>query len=420
MFLDIRSMTICVVDQHFSLNKILLRALALWPYHRTKLVELHLVLLFFIFISFILVQLTTFLTTECTPNMRIRIFSFVLYFTIYLIKYSCFCINSDTIRCLLDKFQYICDELKDEGEIAIIKEYGNEAKRFTLIMSVYSISNALILCLLPIVPRILGIFTSINVSEEYFMIHVPREYFIDQEKYYYYILLHMEANFFIGAIVLLATGTMLFGCIKYICGLFRIASCRIDQTMETSMFQSAGLSKDCVIYKKIVHAIDIYRKAVELVLIISAQLCDIIKSNLVGSCFSLMLVGVISLSLNLYGLHQALMLVSATEECLMYVTLTVVILIYMFIASYIGQEVSDHHNHVFISVYNIKWYVTPLYIQRIILFLLQKGTKNFYITFGGQFVMSMESATTVKLCHIMSCYKITSNYNFPRGVTLSA
>jgi len=43
----------------------------------------------------------------------------------------------------------------------------------------------------------------------------------------------------------------------------------------------------------------------------------------------------------------------------------------------------------------------PLFIQRTILFLLQRGTKNFRIVFGGLLVVSMETAAMVKLYQIM-------------------
>ncbi|XP_026826050.1 uncharacterized protein LOC105286093 isoform X2 [Ooceraea biroi] len=382
-------MTICIVDHYFSINKILFRAVALWPYHRTRFNEFQWFFFLVILITFILAELTPFLTTECTPYMAIKIFSFALSFTIFLIKFISFRINADTIRYLLEKFQYICDEITDEDEIAIIKEYGYEAKRFTLIVSVYGVSNAITSSVLPVVPRILRTFTSINVSDEHFMIHITREYFVDQEKYFYYILLHLGASFLIGTIVIVGTGSLLFGCMKYMCGLFRIASYRIDQTMETPMFQSAGLSKDCVTYKNIERAIDIHRKAIEL--------CDIIRSNIVGTFFLLMLISVLCLSLNFYGLHQVIMLKSVIKEYIPLVSNIIGTLVYVFINSYVGQEITDHHNHMFISVYNAKWYRTPLYIQRIILLLLQKGTGNYYVVFGGIFVLSMENAATVKL-----------------------
>jgi hypothetical protein len=44
----------------------------------------------------------------------------------------------------------------------------------------------------------------------------------------------------------------------------------------------------------------------------------------------------------------------------------------------------------------MQWYETPLVVQKIILFLLQRGIKNFRIVFGGMFVASMESAAMVK------------------------
>jgi len=54
-------------------------------------------------------------------------------------------------------------------------------------------------------------------------------------------------------------------------------------------------------------------------------------------------------------------------------------------------------NQLLFDSYSMQWYETPLVIQKIILFLLQRGVKNFRIIFGGLFVASMESAAMVKL-----------------------
>jgi len=55
------------------------------------------------------------------------------------------------------------------------------------------------------------------------MMQVIREYFIDQEKYFYFILLHLDAAMCIGAISLLAAGTLFMAYFKHICGIFRVA-----------------------------------------------------------------------------------------------------------------------------------------------------------------------------------------------------
>lgn len=53
-------------------------------------------------------------------------------------------------------------------------------------------------------------------------------------------------------------------------------------------------------------------------------------------------------------------------------------------------------NHQFFHRYNVQWYVAPLRIQKMLLFLLQRGTKSFNLNLGGLFVGSLESAAMVK------------------------
>ncbi|XP_018349361.1 PREDICTED: uncharacterized protein LOC108752775 [Trachymyrmex septentrionalis] len=67
----------------------------------------------------------------------------------------------------------------------------------------------------------------------------------------------------------------------------------------------------------------------------------------------------------------------------------------MFIANYMGQNIIDHNNHVFITAYNVQWYKTPLYVQRMILFLLQRKAKEFSLNIGGIFDASIEGFATL-------------------------
>jgi len=49
-------MMICTVTQHFSLNRIILLSIGLWPYQHSKLNQLHIILCFGILISSVLYQ----------------------------------------------------------------------------------------------------------------------------------------------------------------------------------------------------------------------------------------------------------------------------------------------------------------------------------------------------------------------------
>ncbi|KYN00374.1 hypothetical protein ALC62_08865, partial [Cyphomyrmex costatus] len=70
---------------------------------------------------------------------------------------------------------------------------------------------------------------------------------------------------------------------------------------------------------------------------------------------------------------------------------------YTYVACNIAQQILDHNNNIFVTVYNGYWYVVPLYIQKIILFLLQRGNKTYKIIIGGLYVSSLEGFATVKI-----------------------
>ncbi|XP_036142846.1 uncharacterized protein LOC118645580 [Monomorium pharaonis] len=72
-------------------------------------------------------------------------------------------------------------------------------------------------------------------------------------------------------------------------------------------------------------------------------------------------------------------------------------IVYMFAANYIGQDLINHNNDIYITAYSIQWYMAPLHIQKLILFLLQRGVKDLSLNVGGLFTGSLECfATLVK------------------------
>lgn len=70
------------------------------------------------------------------------------------------------------------------------------------------------------------IILSMNVSRSH-RIQFVTEYFVDQEKYFFLILLHMNTAICIGAAAILGTGTTLIAYFKFICGMFKISGYKI-------------------------------------------------------------------------------------------------------------------------------------------------------------------------------------------------
>ncbi|XP_070152573.1 odorant receptor 22c-like isoform X2 [Polyergus mexicanus] len=319
---------ICIETQHFHLNRILLLAIGLWPYPISKFVRLQIILFSGILTSFVIFQFTAFITTKCTVDFIIKVFSTAIIFNFYVIIYNMFWINTHHVRNLLKQLQCICNELKDENELAIIKKYGYNTRRCTAIIT--------FLC--------------------------------------------------IGGTTMTATGTMILGCFIHACGMFHIASYRIEQAMSTKMLKNINLKNQTMINKKIFYAVEIHRKAMKFI--------DMLISSFEGSFLLLIMFCVISLSLNIFAVFYNASL-GNKEALLLHLSFVFAIYLYMFLTNYIGQEVTNYSNNVYSTAYNVRWYMAPLHTQKMILFILQKGSITFDVNIAGLFVMSLQCFATL-------------------------
>ncbi|XP_026823636.1 uncharacterized protein LOC105280162 isoform X7 [Ooceraea biroi] len=275
------------------IHQISLVAIGLWPYHRTILVQLQSSVFSLTMISSIIFQLTTFLTTEWTIDFIVEILSISLCLLLCVILYTSFWINMHVVKRLLKNLQHICSDLKDETEIAILKRYEHIAKCVAIGFTLLTICGLFILTLLPLLPRIFDIFFLVNKSEPYRNIYIRTEYFVDEEKYFYFILLHLYAAQYIAGATLLGGAIVMTGYGIYSCGLFNIASYRIEQAMRINNDELTNRKNKRKIDKKISHAMDIHRTALELT--------EFYLYNFEGTYCLIIVIIVICLSLHLFG-----------------------------------------------------------------------------------------------------------------------
>lgn len=71
-------------------------------------------------------------------------------------------------------------------------------------------------------PLILNVISPLNESRSY-KLFIVAEYFVNQEKYYYAILLHSSLALYIGVIGLCSTGVTFVTYILHLCALLKIA-----------------------------------------------------------------------------------------------------------------------------------------------------------------------------------------------------
>ncbi|XP_072758666.1 uncharacterized protein [Anoplolepis gracilipes] len=366
-----------IETKFFHLNKILLLAVGLWPYQQSNFTRFQFICLSGILTTNVIFQCTIFISQRCTPDLFTKVLSSVIFYLLFVIKYSMFSVKA--VRDVLEELLHVYNKLTDKTEIAIVDEYRRNSKRYTIALSMYAVIIMLIFIVASLWSNILNIFFPTNVSISHHLL-IMTEYFFDEEEYFYIILLHSIASVCIGATTVVATGTMFLSYLQHVCGMFKIASYCIQCAMSMDMLQNINLRKQILIFKGLICAVNIHREAMKL------------SKHLQYSCetmmFCLILFGVVSLSLNLFRIASA-------EEVILPFLFTCGTILYVFLANYVCQIVMNHNHHVYIIAYNARWYVAPLHIQRMILFLLQRESKTFNLCVGGLFIPSIKNFTTL-------------------------
>ncbi|RLU26815.1 ObirOr5-9E18 [Ooceraea biroi] len=370
-----------LVQEYFSLNRIALLAVGLWPYQQSKFAPCQAALCLSILTSFV-IFLSRLCFVEYSFEFTIHLLSISTYYTFFLMTYISFWINIETIRYLLEQFQYIYNRLKDSNEIAIYNKYGNIAKRITLACILVGICNHAYLTVIQCWPYICDMIMPKNVTYARHLIVTVTTYFAVQERYFYLLLLYLNAVLPVGTAVILAVATMVVSCFKHICGMLRIASYRFEQAI-TATLQCITIKNETMIYKEFICAVDIHRKAMEI--------AKIVVGDMERSLFIVTIISVLCMSLNLYAILQVKSPMQETEKIVGYLFTIICLFLYMFLTNYAGQEITDCNDHIFLMVYNAPWYLVPLKIQKLILFLLQRSNKAFTLNIGGLFTLSIES-----------------------------
>ncbi|XP_011860653.1 PREDICTED: uncharacterized protein LOC105557882 [Vollenhovia emeryi] len=295
--------------------------------------------------------------------------------------------SAATIQYLLEQLQHIYNELTDENEIIIIEKYGYYAKCYTITFTLMLTSVAFALILYNHWPDACHILFYTNGTWSHRSLPYMTEYFMDKDKYFHVILFHANATFVVGGLSVVATGSILVVYAQHACGMFQIACYRIKRAMAFENLQKSNLENKNLICKGLICAVDMHRKAMTFADSIA------IKFETVFSSF--IIVGVVCASLNLYRMFQIILFGYNTVELFIRLSYGSVQLFYALIGNYLAQEIIDNNNNIFVTIYDVQWYVAPLQIQKMILFVLQRSAKLFTLKTGGIFVGSLEGAATL-------------------------
>ncbi|XP_077264116.1 uncharacterized protein LOC143898476 isoform X3 [Temnothorax americanus] len=293
--------------RYYSLIRLLLLAVGLWPYQQSKFTQFQFIFFSAILSASIIFQLTPLILLKCTSDLVTKVLSPVSFFTMFIINYNVFRLNIEVVKKLLMELQHILNKLRDKNEIAIVKKYSCIANRYTITLTALVVCGIFVSIIVRIWSNLINVDVPMNISHQRSRhLFIITEYFVDQEKYFHLILFHIY---------------------------------RIEHAMSIDILQNITLKNKILMPEGIIYAVDIHRQAMKL-------------SRDLLSAFDIMMVwlitcGVVCVSINLFQIFQIASSGNNVEELLFPFIFLFTSVIYMFIANYIGQNITDHNKYVF-------------------------------------------------------------------------
>ncbi|XP_077258653.1 uncharacterized protein LOC143895440 isoform X2 [Temnothorax americanus] len=379
----------CPVNTYYTINRILLLCVGLWPCQKSTFRYIAITLMTIILASSVIFQLTTFITRECNTDVFLHVLTYSIPWLAYTLKYNVLCLNAKRMRNLMERMLCDWNELNNVQEIEILKEYADIGRFITLITILFIYGSVFCFILILFLSNFLLDITSSKNESRPRQLPVLIECFIDQQKYFFLILLAACFAVVCSITTVVASETLNMSYTHHACGLFEIASCRIEQALLKNTVQGIASSteRNSILYQGIINGFNMYKRAIEFIEMLKR--CH-------NWAYSLLLpLVVLSLSINLYRFSR---LIASKEYSELIISFIYILghFWYMFFYNYLGQKVIDHSSDVFHRIYNVQWYLAPLKAQKLLMLVMQRSMRHCIIVIDGLFIPSFEGFATLK------------------------
>ncbi|KAL0126427.1 hypothetical protein PUN28_005058 [Cardiocondyla obscurior] len=261
--------------------------------------------------------------------------------------------------------------------------------------------SVFLIIIIELIPIIFDAIVPMNESRPR-KIKLGFEFFIDDQRYFYIYFIFEITVVLTGMFTILATGSLSLAFFRHCCATCKIASNLIESTVTNHTLQVPACRKVHVMYKKINRAVRIHRKSI--------QFSTFIMNSMNKWYFAIVLISVISLSCNLFRLLYALTTLNEISEIIMSIGMVTANFMLIFVPNVIGQTLIDHCAEMFNAAYSTMWYLAPLSIQKLLLFVMQNSLKTHTLTIAGIYVSSLEGFSTLittAISYLTVMYSVT-------------
>ncbi|XP_067209638.1 odorant receptor 49b-like [Linepithema humile] len=390
--------------RYFRINKLFLSFVGLWPYQTSFMKILTLSFAIYGVTITCLPQIVyLFKHTDDLDNL-VELMPTLTGGIICVMKVISLIYNSEKFKMLLQHIREDWNNLLTKQEIQILTHYADNSRKFTLAYSISIFGFVWSYSLIPLIAPILDVISPLNETRPKKFPQLG-EYFLNQEKYYYPLMLNICVGYVACVSIAVATETMYVLLVEHICGMYDILCYRLENLTAFNTLQWIDDDYICnhdKINQRMRHCIQLHEKI--------RLLLEIMELT-----FTLFLLFDVGFGFLLHTSCCVMIVVrmGRSSEIIRYIALISLQSCRLFFNSWAGQEVIDHSTKISIAAYNGMWYDAPIKVQKMLMFLIARSQKVCRITLGKLYVISFQGfsmvmRTSLSYCTVMISLRETS------------
>ncbi|XP_076378725.1 uncharacterized protein LOC117218886 isoform X2 [Megalopta genalis] len=359
-----------VLRTNYSTYSTLLNITGLWPYDKSLSAVILRTVYSVLSASLIGIQIYSVTTVEYSPVNVITSLSYGAPLLLFLLRYLGFIANFEVLRSVYGNYENDFNTFKDPVEQDMLRRHMVKGRRLVLVYIGISCGLAVFALTTILVPTILHSKYQLHYLRMYGF------YFNEQGRKTDLVSIHLLLVSTMGYLLIAGTESTLAVYTAYFCGLFEVASYRIENEVNNVINSVISKSLD------IRSTVEVHRRAMELVKNLTQELA-------VSYLLAIIIV-VASFAINLYRLLLASNNLRDVENLIFTVGLTLLQFIILFLNNYIGQGLKDSSIQVYYDTCNSLWYCIPPKSQKLLLFLLLRSKDETQYDLAGLFTPCYE------------------------------
>uniref|UniRef100_A0ABD2WAK8 Odorant receptor n=1 Tax=Trichogramma kaykai TaxID=54128 RepID=A0ABD2WAK8_9HYME len=234
-------------NKYFRLNRTLLKQVSLWPYESTSTKVIKRIFIMVGFYSMSLPQMIRGIeeirSDDPDPEIIIENLSGFIYFHGIISKLITQMVTENKLKYLYEEISKDWKTITDKNEKAVLEKSAAVGHQLTIFYTGFVVLSAIFfVSITAFVPVFLNYVLPGNQTYQK-QICIYAEYFVDQEKYFYYIFTHTMVIGVMTVYVATAIDSVFVNCVQHVLGLFNIIKFAnlIQSAYNECFFLLAGL-----------------------------------------------------------------------------------------------------------------------------------------------------------------------------------